>query len=42
MITHIGLDLEMGSMFRVITHGANVIPACGLRLVAMVTHAMGM
>lgn len=24
-MTHIGLDLEMGSMFRVITHGANVI-----------------
>lgn len=24
-MTHIGLELEVGSMFRVITHGANVI-----------------
>ncbi len=25
VMTHIGLELEVGSMFRVITHGANVI-----------------
>ncbi len=24
-MTHIGLELEVGSMFRVITHGTNVI-----------------
>jgi hypothetical protein len=41
-MTRIELKLEMGSMFRVITHGANVISRLGRGSVAMVTHAMGM